>query len=126
MNWEYNFVSDRNLLTIRGTGNFSVDALEKMILEILSNERWSLGMDCLADYSKLDLSEAGYDSMTETARVHKKYDARIGQSRIAVILGSVADFGLGRMLEMLLGSDVLATVRAFRTGDEARRWLEEG
>jgi hypothetical protein len=125
MNWEYNFVNDRNLLTLRATGKFSVASFEKMIIDILSDKRWLPGMDCLIDHSTLDLSETSSDHIKAAADIHKRYNAQVGQGRIAVVLGSEVDFGLGRMYEMFVESAVLATVRSFRTADEAREWLAE-
>jgi hypothetical protein len=125
MDWEYNIVSGRNLLIVRATGKFSVASFEKMIVDIISDKRWSLGMDCLVDHSALDLSDTFYSDIKETAEIHKRYDSRIGRGKIAVVLGGEEDFGKSRMYVTLLGSDVHATVESFRTTDEARQWLAE-
>lgn len=123
MNWEYNILNDRNLLITRAMGKFSVASFKNMVVEFLSDKRWSPGMDCLVDHSVLDLSETQPADIRVAAEIHKRYDAQIGRGKIAVVFGGEAEFGLGRMYEGLLGSEVLATVRSFRTADEARQWL---
>jgi hypothetical protein len=125
MNWEYNFVIGRNLLIVRAMGKFSVASFEKMIIDIISEERWSPGMNCLVDHSALDLSGTLYIELKEAAEIHKKYDSRIGGGRIAVVLGEEKDFDKSKMFVTLLGSDVHAIVKPFRTTDKARQWLAE-
>ena len=125
MNWEYNIVSGRNLLIVRAMGKFAVASFEKMIVDIISDKRWSPGMDCLIDHSALDLSGTFNSEIKEAAEIHKRYDSRIGHGRIAVVLGGEEDFDKSRMYVTLLGSDVHATVNSCRTTDEARQWLAE-
>jgi hypothetical protein len=125
MNWEYNFVIGRNLLIVRATGKFSVASFEKMIIDSISDERWSPGMNCLVDHSALDLSGTYYSELKEAAEIHKKYDSRIGGGRIAVVMGGEENFDKSSMYVTLLESDVHATVKPFRTTDEARHWLAE-
>jgi len=125
MNWEHNILTVRNLLIVRATGKFSVASFENMILEIHSDKQWSPGMDCLIDYSALDVSETRYDDILNATSIHKKYDTQIGVGRVAVVLGGAVHFGLGLLYEKLLGSKVLATVKSFRTADDARQWLAD-
>jgi hypothetical protein len=125
MNWEYNIVDDRDLLIVRAAGKFSVASFENMILEIYSDKRWSPGMDCLIDFSALDVSETGFVDILTATNIHKRYDTQIGPGRVAVVLGGEIHFGLGRLYETLLGSNVLATVKSFRTTDDARQWLAD-
>ena len=125
MEWEYNFVTGRNLLIVRASGKFSVASFEKMIIEIASDKRWSPGMDCLLDHSALDLSDTFNSDIKEATELHKRYDSRIGHGRIAVVFGGEENFDKSLMYVTLLGSDVHATVNAFRTTDEARQWLAE-
>jgi hypothetical protein len=125
MNWEYNFVIGRNLLIVRAMGKFSVASFEEMIIDIISDERWSPGMNCLVDHSAMNLSGTYYIELKEAAEIHKKYDTRIGRGRIAVVLGGDEDFDKSSIFVMLLGFDVHGTVKPFRTTDEARHWLAE-
>ena len=125
MKWEYVIVNARNFISVRGSGNFSTASFEEMIRDIQSDEQWQPSMDCLIDFSILDLTKTSSNDIKMAAAIHKKYDSQIGRCRIAVVFGREADFGLGRMYETFLGSEVLSTVRSFRTADEARQWLAE-
>ncbi len=125
MNWDYVIVNARNFISVRGSGNFSTASFEEMIRDIQSDEQWQPSMDCLIDFSILDLTETTSNDIKMAAEIHKKYDSRTGRCRIAVVFGREADFGLGRMYETFLGSDVLSTVKSFRTADEARQWLAD-
>lgn len=122
---EYVIVNARNFISVRGSGSFSTASFEEMIRGIQSDEQWQPSMDCLIDFSILDLTKTTSSDIKMAVEIHKKYDFRIGRCRIAVVFGREADFGLGRMYETFLGSDVLSTVKSFRTADEARQWLAE-
>lgn len=126
MNWEYVILGHRNLISVRASGPFSPASFEAMIKAIQSDEQWRPNMDRLVDFSAVDLTQTTAQDIVMTVEVHRRYDARIGHGRIAVVFGKEANLGLGRMYEASLGSGVLATVRSFRTADEARRWLAEG
>ncbi len=126
MNWEYVVLTNRNLISVRTTGKFSAASFEMMIKDIQTNEQWRPGMDRLIDFSSPDLTETTFNDIQMAAEIHKKYNSQIGKGRIAVVFGKQADIGLGRLYETLLGSDVLAIVKSFRTADEAHQWLAEG
>jgi hypothetical protein len=123
MDWEYKIMNERNLLVVRASGKFTVAAFEKMIMGVLSDNQWSPGMDCLMDHSALDLSETHSDEIQAAAEIHKRYDTWIGHGRVAMVLGSEKDFDKGRQYETLVETAVCATVKSFRTPDEARQWL---
>jgi hypothetical protein len=125
MNWEYKILTERNLVSVRGAGKFSPVLFEEMIKDIQSNEQWRPNMDRLIDFNTVDFTETTPADIKAAAEIHKRYDSRIGQGRIAVVFGKEADLGLGRMYETFLGSDVAATVKSFRTADEARQWLAQ-
>ncbi len=111
------------MVITRATGIFSVGAFEEMLREILADSGWKPGMDCLVDHSMLDLSDTTTDDIRSAADIHKRYDTWIGNGKIAVVLGREADYELGLLYANFLGSDVLATVRAFGTPNEGRQWL---
>ncbi len=125
MNWEYVILKDRNLISVRGSGKFSVASFEEMIRNIQSDVQWQPTLDRLIDFSMLDLTGTTSGDIRASAEIHRKYNTRIGCSRIAVVFGREADFGLGRLYESFLESDILSTVKSFRTADEARQWLAE-
>ncbi len=125
MDWEYRILNDRNLISVRASGQFSISAFEDMIKDMQSDRKWRPNMDSLIDFSFLDFSATTADNIRMAAEIHKRYDYRICRGRIAVIFGRESDFGLGRMYETFLESAVLATVRSFRNADEARHWIAE-
>jgi hypothetical protein len=126
MQWDFVILSDRNLINVRAWGKFSAASFEGMINDIQSHEQWRTNMDRLFDFSGMDLTETTPDDISACAKIHMKYNSRIGHGRIAVVFRKEAAFGLGRLYETCLGSDVLATVKSFHTADEARHWLAEG
>jgi hypothetical protein len=96
-----------------------------MLREVLADSQWMPGLDCLVDHSMLDLTGTGPDEIRSSAELHKRYDSWIGNGRIAVVFGRQDDLDLGTLYATLLGNDVLATVRSFRSADEAREWLAQ-
>lgn len=125
MQWEYVILSHRNLISVRASGPFSPASFEEMIKAIQADEHWRPNMDRLVDFSAVDLRKTTAQDILMTVEVHKKYDSRIGHGRIAVVFGREENLGLGRMYEASLGGSVLATVRSFRSADDARQWLAE-
>jgi len=125
MNWEYLILGHRNLITVRASGPFSPASFEAMITAIQSDPEWRPHMDRLVDLSAVDFSQTTAQDILQTVEVHKRYDARIGRGRIAVVFGGEEDLGLGRTYEFSLGRSVQSTVKAFQTADEARDWMAE-
>lgn len=125
MKWEYVILSHRNLISVRASGPFSPAMFEAMIKAIQSDEQWRPNMDRLVDFTAVDLRQTTAQDILATVEVHKQYDSKIGRGRIAVVFGREENLGLGRMYEVSLGTCVLATVRSFRSADEARNWLAE-
>ncbi len=123
MDWEYVILNHRNLVSVRATGKFSTALFEQMIKDIQSDNQWRPNMDCLVDFTSLDLTETTSNDIFMAADIHKRYDSIIGCGRVAMIFGREEDFGLGRLYENFLRPKVLATVRSFRTADDARHWL---
>jgi hypothetical protein len=61
------------------------------------------------------------------AEAFVKHAARFRGARVAVVVDTDVGFGMARMSQMMAESQVPEiTIRAFRSFDEAGRWLEQG
>jgi len=57
---------------------------------------------------------------------HEDNDEWIGNSKIAFLMNSVGDFGLGRQYEILTDGRVSARIHVFVDEETATRWLSDG
>ena len=115
----------RGFLTVRTDGRFSVDDHRRMVEDILARGDWRPGTPVLFDNRRLDFGEVGIEAMHGAHENHRAHDAEVGGGRVAILMGSVADFGTGRQFELLSEGHVQAQLRVFQQEEDAIRWLTD-
>ena len=124
MNWIIEYIENRHYIKITYDGLFSVSEQLTAIEDLLGSKFWRPGIPILIDHRKLDFGKTDISTMQQTSMFHQKNDARIGKSRIAVIMKSLSDFGRGRQFELLSKGKVSAELEIFLDKEEeAINWL---
>ena len=123
MKWTFEYIKDKNYIRIVSEGVFSGGEAIQLIEDLLLQPYWRKGMPVLVDNRRVDYSVGGIAAMQEAGKFHIENDERIGEGKAALLMKSVADFGLGRQYELLTDEAVSANVHVFLDENQALRWL---
>ena len=108
---------------VRTAGTFDVNDHMAMVTDILARLFWRAGRDSLFDHRALSFDGAGYSAMTAAAETHRSFDSRIGVGHTALVMGSLADYGIGRMFDGMVQGGVQSPMRVFTDIASAEAWL---
>jgi hypothetical protein len=90
---------------------------------VLASPHWRPGKRVLVDCSAGDFSMMLVLDVHTLVKAFRQLDAHIGRSRMALVVGSAAEYGLVRMFEQLLHGQVKLETAVFFSVDDARAWL---
>ena len=107
-------------------GVASIEGLDAWVQDALNDPRVRAGSRVLVDHRDLDWSPLSHSDIERRAELLARDAPRIGPARVALVARSEADFGLMRMLDQSIAmhEEIVETIRAFRTMEEAREWIE--
>ena len=123
MEWTVTFDQSRGMAVVRTLGEFNVTDHELMVADIVSRKEWRPGHPILFDHRQLDFADAGYPDMLGARENHALHEARIGKARSAILMRSLADYGLGRQFQNLAEGYLSAELRVFIDESSATAWL---
>lgn len=123
--WDVVFDASRGAAVVTTRGAFSDADNARMVTDIVSRPEWQPGHPILFDHRQLDFSAAGYQQMLTAGGTHRAYDQRIGNARSAILMKSLADFGVGRQFQHIV-EGVSAEVAVFIDEKAAWKWLMPG
>jgi len=98
-------------------GVASLDGLDSVVVDLLDDPRYLPGMSLLFDYTRLDWSTLDAGDFVRRVHVPLKEADLTGPARIAAVSSDE------RLVEAGVLRDDEPTWRAFRTVEEACRWL---
>jgi hypothetical protein len=126
MEFEITWV-DPSLVVCRTSGVAEVKGYEEFLLAFTSSPDFGPDVSVLMDLTALDISLLTATDLEELAslRVRLAGESR-ARSAMVVGPGSPLRFGLGRMFEGLLSSQVGFETRVFEELGEALAWLKVG
>lgn len=125
MEWTIEFDEARGVAIVTTRGVFNDVDNARMVAEIVSHPKWIPGHRILFDHRMMDFGNAGYQQMLRAGGTHRAHDDRIGNARSALLMKSMADYGVGRQFEHMV-DDVRAELGVFIDEDAAWRWLLAG
>jgi hypothetical protein len=108
---------------LKTRGVASVRDLHAMVREAVADSRWRAGMNVLLDHGDCDWSQMPLQAIEERAHLLIDMADDVGYQRCAFVVGDASSYGVGRMLALLLDSQVKFVARAFMSIAEARAWL---
>jgi hypothetical protein len=121
MRWQVE--NSEDYVTVRTEGQFNVDDHRAMVRDVVSQPFWAPGRAAFFDHRALDFDGVGYDVMKSAVENHEAADDEIGAGRAAILMNSLANYGLGRIFDGVSSSRIQALVRIFTNEAEAREWL---
>lgn len=122
MEWTVVFDEVRDTAIVTTSGVFSPAGNARMVADIVGRPQWRPGKRILFDHRNLDFGTAGYPQMLAASGNHRANDDRIGAARSALLMKSLADFGVGRQFQHMVDG-VSAEVGVFIDEDAAWTWL---
>jgi hypothetical protein len=124
MEFEITWV-DPTLVVCRTSGVGEVKGYEEFLRAVSSSPEFGPDVSVLMDLTALDISLLTVTDMEELVRLRVRFAAeRKARSAIVVGKGSPLKYGLGRMFEGLLASQLAFEIRVFEELDEAMAWLK--
>jgi hypothetical protein len=124
MKYTIEFKPEYNAAVIIGTGNVTRNGISSFHNEYLNDERWEPGMNIIIDFRELYFSNFQSDDIDFIKDLVIGSREEMGDGKLAIIISSENDFGLGRMWEIKTDSFVDFGISVFREIDEALEWLE--
>lgn len=114
-----------SLVVCRPSGQAEVKGYEEVLRALTSNPDFGPHVSMLMDMRDLDVSMLKASDMEELASLRARI-AGDSKARAAIVAGSNAPlrYGLGRMFEGFVASQVQFEVRVFEEYDEAVAWLQ--
>jgi len=123
MIWLIEYIEDRRYVRITYQDLFSIAEHFAAITELLSLDFWQPGTPILIDHRKLDFGGTNIDIIKQASEFHQMNNDRLGASRIALLMKSMADFGRGRQFELLTKGKISTLIEVFLEEEKALDWL---
>ena len=123
MKWTIENAGGNSFIKVNLEGEFSVKEMPQTLRELFSLPEWKPGKPVLFDDTKLILTNMDLDEIKKSSQLYSEYAANYGDSKIAVLAGSLTDFARGRQFELLTGNKVKVNIRIFLKEEEAVNWL---
>ena len=124
MHWTFEYNEGANLVRVDVGGSFSLEEHAKKMEELESQSYWKPGINVLFDCREMDMSDMKPDDVSGLADNFVADDRLLGCNKIAVLMKSIIDFGIGRQFEMLTDERMCADIRVFMREKQALLWLE--
>jgi hypothetical protein len=125
MDFAISWGGDPEDVTVTTRGEASVEALDAMTQAIVGDARFRDGLAILVDHSATHWAQLTASDARRRVALLELQAEQIGHQRIAFVVSSAADFGVGRMLTLLAEGRADIDGRVFFTADDARAWLRQ-
>lgn len=123
MIWTIEHIEALNFVKIDCEGSFTLGEIIQMTDDIVALPHWSPGIDLFFNCQKMDFSKTDMDILREASNNHQRHDKLIGHCKVALLMKSPRDFGLGRQYEMLTEGKASAQIRIFLDEAKALEWI---
>jgi len=120
MRFEIELLTTPPVLEVRAFGSGDVRAIAQLVTEIKAAPEFEPGMPILVDATGTDYLPTPREAGTFPGLYRRELDG----SRMAVLTTREAQYGIGRMVQMLMGRHGPFSV--FKRRDEALGWLLTG
>lgn len=103
-------------------GSFEAGATLRVLEEVLADPRWKPGFDLLIEYQEVQPSSGTPTVVRESSQRAVDLASLLEGSRLALVAGQDAMFGLNRMFQAYADESPL-TISVFRERAAAEQWL---
>jgi hypothetical protein len=107
------------------SGDASVDDLHSWVREAMADPRFRHNLKVLIDHTNMRWWALSTDEIERRAGLIRADAERVGQQRVAFVVGSPVDYGVTRMLRSMIAPASLIELEIFDTAEAARDWLRK-
>lgn len=83
-------------MKVIGAGLFSINEHSQIFEDIISREYRKPGMPLLFDNRQMDFTGINFKVVSPAGSNYERISERIGKTKIAMLMKSISDFGIGR------------------------------
>ncbi len=124
MDFTINFDRMPDYVLIQTEGVVEVAGFDRLMAGLTFSPRWVKGTPQIVDHRKLDLDRLRSEDMQRIRIIVESYRDRLGEGKVAFVVGSRAVYGFARMYELVGGGEIHGEVAVFETIEDAARWLD--
>lgn|GEM_PF-2522811 len=123
MHFTIDFDRVPDYVLIRTEGVVEVGGFDRLMAELTSSPRWVKGTPQIVDHRELDMDRLSSEHMRRIRLIVESYRDRLGEGKVAFVVGSREVYGFTRMYELVGGGEIHGDVAVFDTVEDAVRWL---
>lgn len=123
MEWTIELQGDGKVIRVTTNGPFQLRQQREMFEELGAHPRFSQSLPVLFDNRQLDLSDSDVDVIRQSVDVVQEFMRAQHVERLAGLVDSGVNFGVGRQFETLTGVAGGHGFRLFKDEALALRWL---
>jgi hypothetical protein len=123
MHFEITFDGDSFDAKIGASEEVTVEGVGELLQALVSHPSWQSGMSVLVDATGVTLAELAAEDIRRISELFAEADSRLGPGSWAIVTGTPAAYGLGRMWQTLLEPHSSLRSHIFSSVEEARHWL---
>ena len=125
MKHSLNINEDGSLFTIRTEGEGDVRGIIAFLKDIISHPKWKPGKFILLDHRELRIDKITMSGIDEVSIFFISIANKLGNGKVALVMGRDIDFGIARAWELVTDLDVDIRINVFRHIDEAIDWFKQ-
>ena len=124
---KYDISVDENnaQFVVRTQGPIKLEVEKLMLPEIVSHPKWNGRFNLLFDHSNSTLEHLQAIDIQQLSDLIRQYSESFGDIKIAIVLSTDLNYGLGRMWQAYTSCHVSCDMCIFRTLEDAQGWLQE-
>jgi len=104
-------------------GKSSVEESAAYLDYLITHTQWKPGSLVLSDETNIEIGHLTINDLEKIGTVCQERRTAIGSARFAAVVPTDLLFGMNRMFQVYVESNWDATIFAFRSRDEALKWL---
>jgi hypothetical protein len=110
-------------LSVKTVGDAAVDELHAWVEGVVADPRFRENMKVLLDHTNTRWWALSNDEVRQRAGLLVAESEKIGLQRIAFVVGTPVDYGIGRMLNAQIAGRVSFVSEIFQSLQAGREWL---
>lgn len=123
MRWHIELCTSPEYLRVDLEGVFSMLKIPDLIADIVGQSFWQPGLAMLIDDRELDIGDITASNIETIAKIMRYVNHEFGRSYVAILTGSIVQFGFARQFQIRCESQSTAVIRAFQVETAAIEWL---